>query len=74
LAAQVETDKLDALRAAIDLTALDPEAAKSYLDLLGKPITHFPARADGTFILLEGVALPTGEWMYPRIVEQRWVD
>jgi hypothetical protein len=36
LSAQAEADKLDTLRASIDLTALNPEDAKSYLDLLGK--------------------------------------
>lgn len=36
LAAQAEADKLDALRAAIDLTALNADDAEAYLDLLGK--------------------------------------
>jgi hypothetical protein len=36
LAAQAEADKLDALRAAIDLNSLNAEDVKNYLDLLGK--------------------------------------
>jgi hypothetical protein len=39
-----------------------------------KPITHFPANANGNFILPEGIELPTGQWMYPIIIEQRFVD
>jgi hypothetical protein len=36
LAAQAEADKLDALRASIDLNRLNPDDAKIFLDLLGK--------------------------------------
>jgi hypothetical protein len=36
LAAQAEADKLDALRASLDLTSLNPDDANTYLDLLGK--------------------------------------
>jgi hypothetical protein len=36
LAAQAEADKLDALRASLDLASLNPEDANTYLDLLAK--------------------------------------
>lgn len=36
LSAQAEADKLDAMRATIDLTSLNPDDARLYLDLLGK--------------------------------------
>ena len=39
-----------------------------------KPITQFPANAAATFILPEGIELPTGQWMYPIITEQRFFD
>jgi len=39
-----------------------------------QPITHFPADTDARFILPEGITLPTGEWMYPVIIEQRYVE
>jgi hypothetical protein len=40
-----------------------------------RPITHFPANVEiQRFILPDGIEIPTGQWMYPIIIEQRFVE
>jgi hypothetical protein len=62
LAAQAEADKLDALRASIDLTKMNADDARAYLDLLG--------RAEVLRATANQCAKDVGPYLHPKVTQK----